>query len=90
MAKGGGIGPDEIAEMFSALGLEIEFRELEPDEFRHGFNHAALAAAKPGAQIMKASGVSKDGKRVELLLITAPVTNDSSGVLDKPVELALA
>ena len=82
LAKGN-LTIDDIGEMFSALGMEVEFRQLEISEASHAFRHAALAAAKPDARLMKVSGTDKEGCQFEGLMILVPSSRDAQRELPK-------
>ena len=69
MAKGG-MGLDEIAEMLSAMGMEMELSPLIPGGGQ--LEETARAVASPGAQSVCVSGKLKGGAELRGVLILVP------------------
>jgi hypothetical protein len=86
LAKGS-LTPDDLAELASSMGMEIEINNVDISDAGHAFRHAALAAAKPGAKIAKVSGYDRAGAQLEAIFIIAPARSASNTFgLDQSVQ----
>ena len=65
-----GVGEDEIAEMLSAMGMEMELSPLIPGGGQ--LEETARAVASPGAQSVCVSGKLKGGAELRGVLILVP------------------
>ncbi len=72
MAKGA-IGPDELAELLSSLGWEVEFRQLELGDRPPVLEQTARSAAAPGSKVMWITGTDQEGNQVDALMVVTPV-----------------
>lgn len=80
MAKGG-MGPDELAEMLSAMGVEIEMVPVPLPDAQLAYRNSAVEMSRPGARLHRLSGRMKNGDRLEALLVLVPARPSTTGVL---------
>lgn len=71
LAKGG-IGPDELAAICEAAGMEIEFGEVDRTAYRAAFGQAGNSLTRPGARMMRIEGKMKNGDSMCALIVLAP------------------
>jgi hypothetical protein len=63
----GGLGPDELAEVLSQMGMEVAFQTLPAQA--DSFEPLGKAASLPHAKIIELKGVSKDGGQIYALIV---------------------
>jgi hypothetical protein len=68
LAKGA-LGPDELAELLSSLGWEIEMKQVDGRDREQSFRSAAAAAVQPGSGMVAMTGRSKTGERAHLIIV---------------------
>lgn len=73
----GGFGPDELAEMLKAVGMDVNFaaKPVSADSFRP----LASSASLPGSKLVELTGKMKDGGQLHALIVL------NSGKLGKGV-----
>ena len=71
LAKGG-IGPDELGEILSAMGVELEMAPVPFPEASKAYRDSAAGLTGPGAKLHRLSGKMKNGDRLEALLVLIP------------------
>lgn len=67
-----GLGPDELAGLLEAMGMNVEFAPLERNQYRDAFSAAGAAASLPHSRVVSIRGTDKEGAKIEALLIMAP------------------
>lgn len=68
MAKGG--GPEQLAGLLKALGVEVSMSPVEGGAAaREGFTALAGSASLPGAKLLRLQGKMKDGTKLDALLV---------------------
>ena len=70
--SGGAVGPDEIAELLSSMGIDFEVTHADPEAVPELFRDAAVRTLKPGAEVITLSGRLKNGDRMDALMIVQP------------------
>jgi len=71
-AKATGAVADQMAELMSLAGLEVDMQLLANGQQAVAFQHAALASMQPGAQVIVLRVVAKDGTNCEALIVIPP------------------
>lgn len=70
LAKGG-LSPEELCGVLSALGMDMESMEQAKDP-KAAFTDLARTASLPSAAVIKIKGRMKSGEVVHALLVSAP------------------
>ena len=78
MVRGSGIGPDELAEILGAAGVELTISQPAPD--LAAFQPLAEAASLPSSKMIGLDGRMKDGSRVKALLVMLPADRKTQAV----------
>ena len=65
----GDIGPEQLTEILSAMGIEGEFSPVPVAEAFPEFERVAQATSLPGANLVRVKMVMKQGQRLEGLLV---------------------
>ena len=63
----GGIGPDELAEILSAAGIEATFKKASAD--LDTFRPLAEIASLPSSELLEMKGTMKGGGRLHALMV---------------------
>jgi hypothetical protein len=63
----GGLGPDELAEILAAAGMELSFLPVEPT--LESFRPLAQSASLPCAKMLELKGKMKGGGMLHALLV---------------------
>ena len=63
----GGLGPDELKEVLSAAGMELEFNPVAPSI--ESFRPLAECASLPGSKLLELKGTMKGGGLIHALLV---------------------
>jgi hypothetical protein len=71
LAKGG-LGPDQLAELLAAVGIDARFSAVEGEQVGAAFIRTSNVAVRPGARVLSIQGKDKDGADLEALLVLAP------------------
>ena len=74
MAKGG-LGIDELGEMLSAAGIEMEFKPIAISKGAPAFRELAQAASLPEAHIITLQGKLKTGDSISAILVVSQKSN---------------
>jgi hypothetical protein len=69
LAKGG-IGPDELAEILAAAGMDLAFNPVQP--VLETFRPLAESASLPSAKMVELKGRMKGGGTIHALLVMNP------------------
>jgi hypothetical protein len=69
LAKGG-LGPDELAEILAAAGMDLTFTPAAPTV--EAFRPLAEAASLPSAKMVELKGRMKGGGNIHALLVMNP------------------
>jgi hypothetical protein len=73
----GGLGPDELAEILSAAGMELEFSPAKADV--ESFRPLAESASLPGSKMIALKGKMKGGGLLHALLVMNSEPQDAQG-----------
>ena len=65
----GGLGPDELAEVLSAAGMEVDFSPVSPGEELPAFRELGESASLPSSSILRIKAVMKGGDVLHGLLV---------------------
>jgi len=68
----GGIGPDEMAKLLRAAGIDLEMAPVPLSEASGSFTELAHAVRVPGATVHRMRGRMKNGAQLEALIILVP------------------
>lgn len=63
----GGLGPDELAEVLGAMGMDVSFREVPAA--RESFEPLGRMASLPDAKLVELKGTTKDGASIYALIV---------------------
>jgi hypothetical protein len=66
LAKGG-LGPDELKEILSSIGMDIEFNPVQAN--LETFRSLAVPASLPGSKLLELKGTMKGGGHIHALLV---------------------
>jgi hypothetical protein len=66
LAKGG-LGPDDLKEILSAAGMELDFNLVAPS--LETFRPLAASASLPGSKLLELKGTMKGGGQIHALLV---------------------
>ena len=69
----GGLGPDEIGEIFAAAGIEFEFQSLQADQVPMEFQRVAEKTQETGAKVLSLRGRMKDGQVEDCLVVFSQI-----------------
>jgi hypothetical protein len=72
MLSTGSVGPDEIAEVLSSLGIDLEVKHVPADSVPATFQECAIRTLKVGVDVITLSGRMKNGDRRDALMIVQP------------------
>ena len=72
LASSGSLGADELTELASTFGIEVEFQELLPDQRPIHFQEVARQAILSGSRVLHCRGRFRDGDQAEALLVMVP------------------
>lgn len=70
--SGGNVGPDEIAELLSSMGIDLEVQHIDEADMPAAFQDAAIRTRTPGAGVIRLSGKLKNGDRLDALMVVQP------------------
>lgn len=68
----GGFGPDELAAICEAAGLEVDFSDVPMREYRAAFGQTGQALTHPGSKLTRIRGRGKNGDAIEALIVLVP------------------
>lgn len=71
MARGGGVGPDELAEMLGAMGMQVEIGRVTGPQARGAFDALARAVSS-GGELVRITGAARGGDGIEALIVLVP------------------
>jgi len=77
---------DQLAEVTSMMGMEVDFQLLNPDERARAFQNAARASLQPESQVLAVHMLDKDGTQFEGIMIVVPKKDVVEGI--QPVGLS--
>jgi hypothetical protein len=63
----GGMGPDEMREMLSAMGINLDFEAVPVS--KEAFTELGRAASLPSSKLIRLAGRLKTGERIEALMV---------------------
>jgi hypothetical protein len=66
----GGTGPEQMQKMLKIAGIDIAFSQVPATAA--AFTELGQAASLPGSELLRLTGKTKDGKRIEALMVVAP------------------
>jgi hypothetical protein len=82
----GGMGPDELAAICEAAGMEIEVGEVQRADYRAAFGEAGASLTQSGARLVSINGRMKNGDEMRALIVLAPVTKLGDGEHQKRLD----
>lgn len=70
----GGMGPDELAKLLRAAGIDLEMAPVPFSEASGSFTETARAVRVPGATLHRMRGRMKNGAQLEALIVLVPAS----------------
>jgi len=86
----GSFGPDDLPELAASFGIEYRFEEVPGDKKPAAFQEVAQFSMLEGAEIMRATMLTKDGSRVEVIAVVRASDQSNPRNLKKIIDSAKA
>lgn len=67
-----GFGPDQWAEMLSAMGIQVTVFPVEGDHVPGAFQGVAESTLVPDSKVFVVRGVMKNGEQMEAIFVMVP------------------
>ncbi len=68
----GAMGPEQIAELFGAMGMDVSFQPLTEGQRAMVFQELARKAIETGCSVISIRGRAKDGDELTAILVASP------------------
>lgn len=89
MAKGGGLGPEQLASLCESLGMKVKLEEVARDEFGDTLRMASRSLTRPDTKLMRIIGRMPSGETMEALIILAPAAAGADRLPKAPLTPAI-